>query len=59
MGERLRLEVGEGALGAVIRAVEAAGGRVLSVQPVRQSLEDYFIQEMAAAPTSERWEFED
>ena len=30
------------------RAVEAAGGRVLSVQPVRQTLEDYFFREMGA-----------
>jgi ABC-2 type transport system ATP-binding protein len=46
MGDRIRLEVGEGALGKVITAVEAAGGRVLAVQPVRQSLEDYFYREM-------------
>jgi ABC-2 type transport system ATP-binding protein len=59
MGERVRLEVKEGALGEIIRAVESAGGRVLSVQPIRQSLEDYFVQEMAAAPVSGRWEFED
>ncbi|HEY7514521.1 MAG TPA: ABC transporter ATP-binding protein, partial [Vicinamibacteria bacterium] len=59
VGERLRLEVGEGALAEVIRTVEAAQGRVLSVQPVRQSLEDYFIQEMAGTPAPERWEFED
>ncbi len=59
VGERQRLEVAEGALGETIRAVEAAGGRVLSVQPIRQSLEDYFVQEMAAAPEPGRWEFED
>jgi ABC-2 type transport system ATP-binding protein len=59
VGERLRLEVGEGALAEVIRTVEAARGRVLSVQPVRQSLEDYFIQEMSGTPAPERWEFED
>jgi ABC-2 type transport system ATP-binding protein len=59
MGERLRLEVKEGGVGEIIRAVEGAGGRVLSVQPIRQSLEDYFVQEMAAAPVSGRWEFED
>ena len=29
--------------------VEGAGGRVLSVQPVRQTLEDYFVTEMGAA----------
>jgi ABC-2 type transport system ATP-binding protein len=48
VGDRLRLEVAEGSLGRVIAAVEAARGRVLSVQPVRQSLEDYFFQEMGA-----------
>jgi len=48
LGDRLRLEVAEGSLGRVISAVEAAQGRVLSVQPVRQSLEDYFFQEMGA-----------
>ena len=49
LGERHRLEVEEHALGAVVVAVERAGGRILGVQPVRQSLEDYFIQEMAVA----------
>lgn len=46
VGDRLRIEVAEGALSSVVAAVEAAGGRVLSVQPVRQSLEDYFFREM-------------
>jgi ABC-2 type transport system ATP-binding protein len=49
VGDRLRLEISEGRLGRVITAVEAAGGRVLSVQPIRQSLEDYFFREMGAA----------
>jgi ABC-2 type transport system ATP-binding protein len=48
VGERLRLEVAEGRLGRVVAAVEAGGGRVLSVQPIRQSLEDYFFREMGA-----------
>jgi len=48
VGERLRLQVEEGQLGRVVAAVEAAGGRVLSVQPVRQTLEDYFFREMGA-----------
>jgi len=48
VGERLRLEVAEGRLGRVVAAIEAAGGRVLSVQPIRQSLEDYFFREMGA-----------
>jgi hypothetical protein len=49
LGERLRLHVEEKALGALIRSVEAAGGRVLSVYPIRQSLEDYFFQELGGA----------
>ncbi len=48
VGERLRLSVEERALGRLIALVEAAGGRVLSVQPVRQTLEDYFLGEMGA-----------
>jgi ABC-2 type transport system ATP-binding protein len=48
MGERWRLHVPEGHLGAVITGVEAAHGRILSVQPVRQSLEEYFFKEMGA-----------
>jgi ABC-2 type transport system ATP-binding protein len=48
MGERWTLHVPEARLGEVVRAVEAAGGRILSVQPVRQSLEEYFFKEMGA-----------
>ena len=55
VGERHRLEVDEKALGTVIRAVEEAGGRILGVQPVRQSLEDYFFKEMGGEPTSSSW----
>lgn len=46
LGERWRLEVQEESVGRVISAVEAAHGRILSVQSVRQSLEDYFVKEM-------------
>jgi ABC-2 type transport system ATP-binding protein len=49
VGDRLRLEVEERSLGRVIAAIEAAGGRVLGVQPVRRSLEDYFFEEMGGA----------
>src|SRR6266545_2604201 len=45
LGERWRLEVEERSLGGVVRAVETAGGRILFVQPIRQSLEDYFFEE--------------
>jgi ABC-2 type transport system ATP-binding protein len=46
MAERIRLEVPEGSLGPVVASVEKAGGRILSVLPSRQSLEDYFVKEM-------------
>jgi ABC-2 type transport system ATP-binding protein len=49
VGERLRLEVDERDLGRTVAAVEAAGGRILSVQPVRETLEDYFFRETGAA----------
>jgi ABC-2 type transport system ATP-binding protein len=50
VGDRLRLEVEEASLGRVVAAIEAAGGRVLGVQPVRRTLEDYFFDEMGGAP---------
>ena len=49
IGERWCFETEERVLGAVVRWVEAAGGRILSVYPVRQSLEEYFFKEMAAS----------
>jgi len=51
VGDRLRLEVAEGSLGRVVAAIEGAGGRVLGVQPVRRTLEDYFFEELGGAPT--------
>ncbi|PYQ39059.1 MAG: hypothetical protein DMF77_22630 [Acidobacteria bacterium] len=55
MGERLVLHVPEKELGDVVVAVEQRGGRVLSVQPVRQSLEDYFFAEMGHPAKGETW----
>jgi ABC-2 type transport system ATP-binding protein len=55
VGERWTLHVREGRLGAVIRAVEEAGGRILSVQPVRQSLEDFFFKEMSGGTGGKSW----
>jgi ABC-2 type transport system ATP-binding protein len=46
VGERWRLEVAEDRLGAIVGAVERAGGRILAVSPIRQSLEEYFFKEM-------------
>jgi ABC-2 type transport system ATP-binding protein len=49
VGDRLRLEVEERELGRTVATVEAAGGRILSIQPVRQTLEDYFFREMGGS----------
>jgi hypothetical protein len=49
VGERWTLEVDEGRLGEVVRAIEAERGRVLAVHPIRQSLEEYFVKEMGGA----------
>jgi ABC-2 type transport system ATP-binding protein len=46
MSERWRLEVPSGSLGNAVQRLERAGGRILSVSPLRQSLEDYFVKEM-------------
>jgi ABC-2 type transport system ATP-binding protein len=54
VGDRLRLEVEERSLGRLVTAIEAAGGRVLGVQPVRRTLEDYFFAEMGGAAAASR-----
>ncbi len=46
MGERATLQVTEPELLATLEALKRGGSRVLSVQPIRQSLEDYFMKEM-------------
>jgi len=56
LGERWSLEVEEKSLGLVVSTVQEAGGRILSVQPVRESLEDYFMREMGAPPGGRPWE---
>ncbi len=55
IGDRWRLKVDEPALGAVITATERGGGRVLSVQPVRQSLEEYFVREFGGPAGRGAW----
>jgi ABC-2 type transport system ATP-binding protein len=59
MAERIRVEVEETHLGSLLRGVDAAGGRILGVQPIRQSLEEYFFREMAALETDTRWTTDD
>jgi ABC-2 type transport system ATP-binding protein len=56
VGERWTLQVPESELGKTVRAVEEKGGRILSVQPVRQSLEEYFFKEMG---TPTEWDLAD
>jgi ABC-2 type transport system ATP-binding protein len=59
LGDRWRLQVKEPAVGAVVRGVEERRGHVLSVQPIRQSLEEYFFKEMGGAEAGEEWVSED
>jgi ABC-2 type transport system ATP-binding protein len=59
IGERWRLEVDEGALARVLTAVTAGGARILSVQPIRQSLEDYFVRELGEGEGAVRWDLQD
>lgn len=55
MGERWRMHVDEPRLPAVVAAVSAGGGRVLGVQPVRESLEEYFFREMGGNTARDPW----
>ena len=59
VGERWRLEVEEGAVARVLTAITAGGARILSVQPIRQSLEDYFVKELGEGQEAERWDLQD
>jgi ABC-2 type transport system ATP-binding protein len=56
LGDRWGLEVEESRLGELVGAVEALRGRVLSVQPIRQSLEEYFVKEMGVTGGGEAWD---
>jgi ABC-2 type transport system ATP-binding protein len=49
LGERWQLEVAEPMLAAVVGQVQEGRGRVLSVQPCRQSLEEYFMAAVVGA----------
>lgn len=57
LGERWRLHVTEEHLPAAVAGVAQGGGRILSVMPVRRSLEDLFLAEMGEGAA--RWEVED
>ena len=53
IGDRWRLEVAEAGLAEVVQAIVRAGGRVLSVQPIRQTLEEHFFHEIGPARAAE------
>jgi ABC-2 type transport system ATP-binding protein len=61
-GERSRLEVAESVLPETLVAVQRAGARILGVQAVRDSLEEYFLREMGGAFDTHRedvWPLQD
>jgi ABC-2 type transport system ATP-binding protein len=58
-GGPLRLEIDEAAVEKTLSALVGAGGRIVSVQPVRQSLEDYFMKEMGGVDRAGGWTWDD
>jgi ABC-2 type transport system ATP-binding protein len=56
LGERSSLQVEEASLGDLVQAVQRAGGRVLSVQPIRESLEEYFLRQVGGGEPGRPWE---
>lgn len=59
IGDRLQVTLEERALADAIAAAAASGARVLAVQPVRESLEEFFFKELGGAPKGERWDIQD
>jgi len=59
IAERTRIRVEEAQLGSLLRSLDTAGARILMVQPVRQSLEDFFFKEMGTAESNPRWSMDD
>jgi len=56
VGERALLHVPEASLAEVVRTVQQARGRILSVQPARQSLEEIFVRETGPSAGGGVWE---
>lgn len=56
LGERWSLQVEEASLGELVQGVQRAGGRVLSVQPIRESLEEYFLRQVGGGEPGRPWE---
>ena len=55
LGERVKLEIDEDALGRALHALTGSGAQILSVQPVRPSLEEFFFRQIAAGSEQETW----
>jgi ABC-2 type transport system ATP-binding protein len=56
VGDRALLHVPEPSLAEVVHAVQQARGRILSVQPARQSLEEIFVRETGPSVGGGVWE---
>jgi len=52
-GETVRATIAQADLDAAIDAIRRAGGHLLSVTPVRASLEDFFLEKLADNSTVE------
>jgi len=53
-GERVRVEIAEEAgVTPAIEAILKQGGRIVSLNPVKLSLEDYFMARVGAPPARE------
>jgi ABC-2 type transport system ATP-binding protein len=59
VGERTLLEVSEDAVDSVLEALRKKGGRIVSVHPVRRSLEDYFFEELGQEEAGGQWTLDD
>ena len=54
-GDRVQVHVpGSRAPESILQLTSAHGARVLSLQPVRETLEDFFVQRISAAATASR-----
>jgi len=54
VGETTRLVVNSESLEALLDKIRGAGGRLISVNPLRANLEDYFLQHVKAPKTPEQ-----
>ncbi len=59
LGERCRVEVQESELNRLLAELASTGARILAVQAVRQSLEDYFVREMSRSDEGAAWPLAD